>query len=204
MVGLSFLACAITIVAIARSFVVQDVVTWSKITEEPMTAQAYAHARQKGFEGNFIALYRVRAATLLRGIVVVRLFRSENVMSRWEPAYAEQNRNKPRWRWQHRPADGAARPLQRRGVLGRLGFGMQEIPAGVFAWKASARDVNVPLWPIALVTAILPASWLGRALRRWHRRRRGRCVVCGYDRRGIEDRRCPECGMLPVAATIEG
>ena len=32
------------------------------------------------------------------------------------------------------------------------------------------------------------------ALRKW-RRHRGRCAACGYDLRGMEHERCPECGF---------
>ena len=47
------------------------------------------------------------------------------------------------------------------------------------------------LWAILVVVPTL--GW--RAIKRWHRRRRGRCVSCGYDLAGLEARaRCPECG----------
>jgi hypothetical protein len=48
---------------------------------------------------------------------------------------------------------------------------------------------------------VLPASWAAGwvrgMLKRRSRRRRGRCIACGYDLRGIEGAKCPECGMDP-------
>ena len=38
-----------------------------------------------------------------------------------------------------------------------------------------------------------------RAVIRWRRTRRGLCLSCGYDRRGIAtDAACPECGTVPT------
>ncbi len=57
-----------------------------------------------------------------------------------------------------------------------------------------------PLWPgIAINTVFYGAIlWLlvpgPFALRRYVRRRRGRCITCGYDLRGAFDEGCPECG----------
>ena len=59
----------------------------------------------------------------------------------------------------------------------------------------------LPIWPgfavntlcygaiLWLVLAVLPAT-----LRRHFRRKRGRCLKCGYDLRGDLDKGCPECG----------
>ena len=58
---------------------------------------------------------------------------------------------------------------------------------------ASHRMVIVPIWAVALATAVMP-TW------RLHQRRRlrlrsatGLCLTCGYDLRGTPHR-CPECG----------
>jgi len=45
--------------------------------------------------------------------------------------------------------------------------------------------------------AFMPISGVG-AIRRMLRRRAGRCVKCGYDRRGLADAACPECGAAPT------
>lgn len=62
----------------------------------------------------------------------------------------------------------------------------------------------VPLHPIVpgllANTAVYGAAWwlilfAPGVIRRWRRRRRGACVACGYDRRGIgAAAACPECG----------
>jgi hypothetical protein len=57
-----------------------------------------------------------------------------------------------------------------------------------------------PIWPGLLANTvfygvILWALWFTPgAVRRGLRRRRGACVRCGYDRRGISGGRCAECG----------
>jgi hypothetical protein len=55
------------------------------------------------------------------------------------------------------------------------------------------RSVTVPLWSVALATAILPAWWVQTRLRRTSHRRAGLCGRCGYDLRATPER-CPECG----------
>jgi hypothetical protein len=54
----------------------------------------------------------------------------------------------------------------------------------------------VPHWFIALITALLPATRLYRALRRRQQNRAGLCRSCGYDLRATPTR-CPECGAIP-------
>lgn len=63
-----------------------------------------------------------------------------------------------------------------------------------------------PIWPGLLTnTAFFGAIWLiplafVPALRRAHRRRRGRCVVCAYDLSATPiDAPCPECGGVRAA-----
>jgi hypothetical protein len=46
-----------------------------------------------------------------------------------------------------------------------------------------------------LLVVIYPAVALARGpIRRWHRRRRGSCVACGYNLTGNVSGVCPECG----------
>jgi hypothetical protein len=64
--------------------------------------------------------------------------------------------------------------------------------------------VTVPIWLLALVTALLPTLWLAQAMRRREHRRRlaaNRCIVCGYDLRATPDR-CPECGTIPTGSHV--
>lgn len=73
---------------------------------------------------------------------------------------------------------------------------------------------TMPLTPIlsgAMVnTAVYGGAWwvvlfVPGVVRRWRRRRRGRCVACGYDRRGIGvEAVCPECGDHEPAARAAG
>lgn len=60
--------------------------------------------------------------------------------------------------------------------------------------------VGVPFWAVAVLTGMLPVSWLLRHARRRQLRGRiaqGLCPQCGYDLRASPDR-CPECGVVPV------
>jgi len=57
--------------------------------------------------------------------------------------------------------------------------------------------LNTAFYALAL---ILPTGMLW-SLRRLVRRRRGLCLVCGYDLRYGEHDACPECGRLPSALT---
>jgi len=77
---------------------------------------------------------------------------------------------------------------------------------------ASKRFGRMPLWPGFAINTLIYAAALWMlfagpfALRRANRRRRGRCVVCGYDLRGRgrgqEHAKCPECGT-EVTPSIE-
>ena len=58
-----------------------------------------------------------------------------------------------------------------------------------------------PIWPGFAINTILYAAmlWLLTlgpfAARRMIRRKRGLCIKCGYDLRGVEHEKCPECGV---------
>ena len=82
----------------------------------------------------------------------------------------------------------------------------------VFEWSATVPDPSKrgrtanrelplgPIWPGLAINTILYAAllWLLTlgpfTLRRVLRRKRGRCIKCGYDLRGAEHEVCPECG----------
>ena len=72
-----------------------------------------------------------------------------------------------------------------------------------FTWGSRWVEtwVIIPLWALAVLSAVLPALWLGRRVRRSRRRRRagaGLCPSCGYDLRASPGR-CPECGAAAVS-----
>jgi hypothetical protein len=54
----------------------------------------------------------------------------------------------------------------------------------------------MPVWQVGLIFALLPGVWLTARGRRFYRRRRGRCVACGYELRGNVSGVCPECGRV--------
>lgn len=70
------------------------------------------------------------------------------------------------------------------------------------SWITASMLPYLPMWPEFALSAAaygLAAGglWLVLALaRRTWRRCRHRCTRCGYDLRGVEHKRCPECGAL--------
>jgi hypothetical protein len=77
----------------------------------------------------------------------------------------------------------------------RLGFSDESLKFD----GGSSYAIVAPAWFWTIMTAILPAIWIIRRLRR---RRPGTCIKCGYDLRATPDR-CPECGTTqPVTATL--
>lgn len=56
-----------------------------------------------------------------------------------------------------------------------------------------STDIDVPFWPIVLVSTFPSILALVRLSRRGKRIRGGRCLSCGYDLRGSPGE-CPECG----------
>ena len=60
---------------------------------------------------------------------------------------------------------------------------------------SEANGAGVPFWSIAALAVIYPSAALAVGpLRRRRRRKRNQCVQCGYNLRGLTERRCPECG----------
>ncbi len=80
---------------------------------------------------------------------------------------------------------------------------------GGFAWGTGIGGVYqgwaavIPLWCLAGLTSVLPATWVRGALNRRKQRqhiRLVRCIGCGYDLRATPSR-CPECGTVPKAVS---
>jgi hypothetical protein len=72
------------------------------------------------------------------------------------------------------------------------------------AWQTQGAEVLPlrPLWPgfagntLAYGAVLAVVVFIPAKLRRTLRRRRGRCVKCNYDLRGLPDGPCPECGTF--------
>jgi hypothetical protein len=97
------------------------------------------------------------------------------------------------WRWMSDPVSSS-------GLYPRtwswLGFARWDQPLNKNNGGGFARGFQVPLWAIALLSAVAPALWLARAhlrSRQTRRRQAGLCPGCGYDLRASPER-CPECG----------
>ena len=65
------------------------------------------------------------------------------------------------------------------------------------AEKPRFSQAMLPLW-VPLIVVAVPTGLVWRADRRAARReRKGECLTCGYDRRGLApDAGCPECGTV--------
>ncbi len=77
-------------------------------------------------------------------------------------------------------------------------------PYGTYSVSHTESLVSVwaPSWFVAVITAVLPAKWGYVWLRGNRRKKRGRCVRCGYDLRGSGEN-CPECGTAISKTTGE-
>ena len=63
----------------------------------------------------------------------------------------------------------------------------------------------VPTWVVALLASgmiVFPVRFLRGERRLRQRRAAGQCLACGYDLRGAEHARCPECGEAVAAAGV--
>ncbi len=93
--------------------------------------------------------------------------------------------------------DGDPRTFRCTGI--KTGFAPWRVQnsAGILDRRIPCR----PVWRGLGVNALLYASFVWLlfgglpALRRYARRRHGRCPKCGYDLRGAEHEVCPECGV---------
>ena len=96
--------------------------------------------------------------------------------------------------------DESPTPPSRIRKRSRLGFALVRTsrsspPHGPPALTFSQMHVLVPHWFLVALMAIIPPWWLYVKARARHRRRRGRCLGCGYDLRATPGR-CPECGAV--------
>lgn len=86
------------------------------------------------------------------------------------------------------PRDFSVHPVVRRHTFG--GYGWSFDPPRFTA--ETVTEVN--LAPVLVFLAAYPAiAFIRGPLRRRRRRRKGLCLICGYDLRGTPER-CPECG----------
>lgn len=78
-------------------------------------------------------------------------------------------------------------------------FGFRWAAGTVWAGQWTFGALIVPYWALVIPLAILPLRGFRRVIARQRRKRRGRCLVCGYDLRQTSSR-CPECGT-PIGDT---
>jgi len=85
---------------------------------------------------------------------------------------------------------------------------VRERPLVPWLNAAPSDALIIPYWPLAAVAGAYAAVIVRRGVRRVLRRRRGHCVACGYDLRGLSatSDRCPECGapLAPSPAVFRG
>ncbi len=88
----------------------------------------------------------------------------------------------------------------------RPSFSLQPTASGQLGSNAEMFLPNKPIWPSFALNTIFYAAILWPpirgpfVLRRQIRRKRGLCVVCGYDLRHAEHDVCPECGARAATA----
>jgi hypothetical protein len=94
------------------------------------------------------------------------------------------------------PLDARAEDLWQGWIPEHIKF----MPAGISrgtarSWSPTHRfnALDVSLWFAIAVAAVFPLVPLPAMVRQWDRRRRRRCLNCGYDLRA-SIQRCPECG----------
>ncbi len=136
------------------------------------------------------------------------------VGSIWAASYSTRLVWKPQvqeWRivaWTHDGQAYAVGILERYLLALRHGFTLRDIEGDspsfayrVYSDPPSRRPrlffLTGPVWAIAVASVSYPVMFMGWVLlRRYFRRRRRKCLKCGYDLTGNVSGRCPECGEL--------
>ncbi len=77
------------------------------------------------------------------------------------------------------------------GAAGSFEYGQ---PAGGASVSLTVLRLS-PWWPALLSSLPHLVAFIRGPVRRWRRRRRGRCQKCGYDLTGNLSGGCPECGF---------
>lgn len=113
--------------------------------------------------------------------------------------------------WEHRTTgrylEGPTDTYTEHGIPGWFGFfarpdgtRMVSLPGLQFLWCFQASGysevyVRLDFLVLAVVSALAPTiGVIAMRVRSSSRRRRGRCLNCGYDLTGNESKTCPECG----------
>lgn len=136
---------------------------------------------------------------LAESVTLGGLWSADAVLSGWPARCA--------WSW-HRRAPGAPGAPVEDSLALRLTPPSNGLSGLRRSWP-NLSDGSLPIGIIAsgllIDTAAHGAAWWAllfgpMALRRWRRRRAGRCERCGYDLRGLPAGNvCPECGSAPDA-----
>jgi len=91
-----------------------------------------------------------------------------------------------------------------------IGFGTERwqqshnypVEKGAITYGTDFKAYFCPLWSCALLFLLLPLLELPRMTRNFRRRRRGLCLICGYDLRASPSK-CPECGAAVSKTKFE-
>jgi hypothetical protein len=135
-----------------------------------------------GHEGEVVLLYGGVHVARVENMATLALQANLELQTGWTAIPLESSGRAPLFGWQ--VFYGGRIVVER---LNFLGFQWRTVTLGT---TDAVWSVRIPLWLPASVSAVLPALWLSKRLRR---RRRGLCPNCGYDLRATPDR-CPECG----------
>jgi hypothetical protein len=178
--AVSLLVCGITAAVLVRSFWVCD---WVRFSTEGGDKQVS------------LSLGRFSYYSLAYdhpGYVRTRVLREVRRPASWDPL-----------QWTFSSAKASQHPLGAVTVSGVSTDGPFQ------AWNRPYWGINLPLWPLATLSAVPALAFalllVRRQIRRRTRRLAGSCLNCGYDLRSSPER-CSECGAVrerPEDATME-